>query len=248
MDDKINPALEVQKVDIAVSALRSSLGVLPVVGPLMSELVGFTIPNQRFDRLVKFCVELEKRLERIDNLILKHASQDENFTDLLEEGLRQSVRSLSDDRREYIASIIANSLTQEKIDFVESKQILRILGEINDIEVIWLRFYACPLLEGDTEFRQKHEKILNYEHAHLQSPKSVLDKETLQESYRDHLVQLGLLKPEYESVKFNQSIELPVMDHFSKSPKISHYEITLLGKIVLQQINLDYDCESNFPK
>lgn len=241
MDEKINPDLEVQNVDITVSALKSSLGILPVVGPLMGELVGYTIPNQRFDRLVKYSVELEKRLGKVDSSILKLALQDENFTDLLEESLRQSVRSLSDERREYIASIIANSVTPEKMDFIESKQILRILGEINDIEVIWLRFFACPLLDGDDEFRHKHNKILNYEHAHLESPKNVLDKETLQESYRDHLVQIGLLKPVYESLKFNQSIELPIMDTFSKSPKISNYEITLLGKIVLQKIDLDYD-------
>jgi hypothetical protein len=248
MEKKENLELEIQNVDIAVSAMRSSVGVLPIVGPLMGELVGYTIPNQRFDRLVKFCKELDSKLSVIDNSIIKLALQDENFTDLLEESLRQSVRSLSDERRKYIASIIANSLTQEKLKFIDSKRILRILGEINDIEVIWLRFYYCPLLNGDQEFRKKHEKILNYEHPHIHSPKNVLDKETLQENYRDHLVQLGLLKPEYQSFKFTQSVELVVLDNFTKSPKISRYEITSLGNLLIQHIDLNYDYQSNFPR
>jgi len=241
MDEKIKPELAIQSTDIAVSALKSSLGVLPIVGPLMGELVGYTIPNQRFDRLVKYCSELEQKLGKLDNQFLQVALQDENFTDLLEESLRQSVKSLSDERRQYISSLIANSLTQEKINFIESKQILHILGEINDIEVIWLRFYACPLLNGDNEFRQKHAEILNYERAHLQSPRHVLDKETFQESYRDHLVQLGLLKPEYETMNFNQSTKLPIIDPFSNTLKIANYEITLLGKLVLRYIDLDYN-------
>lgn len=248
MEEKTDPSLEVQTVDIAVSAMKSALGILPTVGPLMGEIVGYTIPNQRFDRLVKYFAQLEKKVGKIDNSILKLALQDENFTDLMEESLRQAARSLSDERREYIASIIANSLTSDKIDFIESKHILKILGEINDIEIIWLRFYFCPLLGADNEFRQKHEKIINYERAHIKSSQNILDKEALQENYQMHLAQQGLLKPEYDSFKFNQSIELPMMDPFTNAPKIINYEITSLGKLLLRQIDLDYDYQANFPK
>ncbi|WP_421907866.1 hypothetical protein [Methanolacinia petrolearia] len=124
MADEKKPELEIQTTDIVASALKSSLGILPIIGPIMGELVGYTIPNQRLDRLKKYCVELENKIGKIDSSILRLAIKDENFTDLLEESLRQSVRSLSDERRQYISSLIANSLTQEKIDFIESKQIL----------------------------------------------------------------------------------------------------------------------------
>lgn len=242
MDNKIPPELEIQTNDIVASALKASLGALPIVGPLMVELVGHTIPNQRYDRIVKYCAELEKKFGDIDESIIKLALQDENFTDLLEESLRQSVRSLSNERREYIASIIANSLTQEKIEYIESKHILRILGEINDIEVIWLCFYAYRFQNGDDEFQQKHDKILKYNHAHYNSPQQVRDKETFQKSYRDHLIQLDLLKPEYKSVRYDSSNELAMIDKASKNLSLLRYDITPLGKLLLQQIGLNSDC------
>ena len=248
MEEKIDPVLEVQKVDIAVSAMNSALGILPIVGPLLAELVGYTIPNQRFDRLVKYSTQLEKKVEKIDNSVLKLALQDENFTDLMEESLRQAARSLSDERREYISSVIANSLTPEKKDFIESKYILKILGEINDIEVIWLRFYYCPLMNGDSEFRQRHEKVIKYERAHIQSPQITVDKEALQKNYKTHLVELGLLKPIYASTKITSTIEIPVFDTFAKAPKIQNYEISSFGKLLIRQIGLDYDYQANFPK
>jgi len=236
MDEETNPTLENQGVDIAISAMKSALGILPIVGPLMCELVGYTIPNQRFDRLVKFSTQLEKKMEEIDNSVLKLALQNENFTDLMEESLRQAASSLSDERREYIASIISNSLTSDDIEFIESKHILRILGEINDIEVIWLRFYLSNLLNGDNEFRQKHEKIITPQKAYIGASQNTLNKSTLQKSYKEHLVQIGLLKHIYKTKKFDDNTEFAVLERGSQ--KLDYYEITSLGKMVLRQINL----------
>lgn len=247
MDEKTKPELEIQTVDIAASAMKSALGILPIIGPLLNELVGYTIPNQRFDRLIKYSTQLEGKIENIDNSLLKLALQDENFTDLLEESLRQAARSLTDERRDYIASIIANSLKPEKIDYIESKHILKILAEINDIEVIILRSHLCPLFSGDSEFRQKHEKIIKIQHATAKATQSELDKSALQNSYRKHLVQLGLLKPKYETKQYKDFIYFPIVDS-SGVQKIISYEITGLGLLVLRQIDLNYDYRVNFPK
>ena len=129
--------------------------------------------------------------------------------------LFRSARSLSDERREYIASLIASSLSQQDIEYIESKHLLRILGELNDIEVIWLRFYLEPTMSGDEEFRDKHENILTPIMATLSDPPSVVDKEALQESYKGHLSQLGLLEPQHND-----------------------YQITPLGQLLLRQIGL----------
>src|SRR5204862_134904 len=99
MEEKINPELEIKSVDIAVSAMNSAVGALPIIGSFMIELVGITIPNQRFDRLIKFSTQLEAKLGKLDNSILKLALHNENFTDLMEESLKQAIRSLSDERR-----------------------------------------------------------------------------------------------------------------------------------------------------
>jgi len=232
MDKNKDQYLEIQHVDIAVSALKSSLGVLPIVGPLMGELVGYTIPNQRFDRLVKYSIELEKRLGNIDKAILRLALQNENFTDLMEESLRQAARSLSDERREYIASIIANSLTPENIEFQEAKHVLRILGELNDIEIIWLRYYLRTSDESDHKFRQKHEQILNPPRQFGGITQNESDKFAFQESYKEHLVQLGLLGQDREPVSVDTNGEV------SGAGRVRGYYLTHFGRIVLEQINL----------
>ena len=43
-------------VDYVLSVARSTAGQVPIVGPLLSELVGVVVPNQRVDRIVKFVV------------------------------------------------------------------------------------------------------------------------------------------------------------------------------------------------
>lgn len=72
--------------------------------------------------------------------------------------MRQAAYSLSDERREYVASLIANGVSGTAISDQESKHLLQILGELNDVEIIWLRFYADASIGGDEEFRQKHAR------------------------------------------------------------------------------------------
>ena len=98
--DSMAEQAEQQSVDYLLTAVRSAVGPIPVVGPLISELAGVVVPNQRIDRISKFVVELE---QRVRNLEFRHEIvnqlKDEHFTDLLEEGIRQAARSLTDDRR-----------------------------------------------------------------------------------------------------------------------------------------------------
>ncbi|MCA1792892.1 MAG: hypothetical protein ABR534_13050 [Desulfotignum sp.] len=61
------------------------------------------------------------------------------------------------------------SISSDDLEYFESKHLLRLLGELNDIEIIWLRFYLNPVLNGDNDFREKHSNILNPVGAHLGS-------------------------------------------------------------------------------
>ena len=110
--------------------------------------------------------------------------KDDDFTDLIEEGFRQAARSLSDERRRYIANLIANGLTSDDVDSSESKHLLRILGEINDIEVVWLRFYREPYMGGDEAFRKTHEKVLKPVAATMAASQEILSKEHFRRAIR----------------------------------------------------------------
>lgn len=214
-DSEKKDSLEPTDVDDFASAAKGAIGAVPVVGPLIAELVGILIPEQRIDRIVKFVRELGGRVSAIERDHIKSQLRNEYFSDLLEEGLFQASRSLSDERRAYIASMIANSLSSEEIEYQESKHLLRILNEINDVEIIWLSFFAHSTQAAKAEFRNKHPEVLKPVTAVVNSPQATRDKAALQKSYKEHLVRLGLLDKENES-----------------------HSLSSMGRLLLRQIGL----------
>ena len=228
--------LDNRTADYVLNAVRVAVGPFPIVGPLISELAGVVVPNQRVDRIAKFVAELECRVRELESPAqIKQQLSDESFTDLLEEGFRQAARSLSDDRRRYVASLICSSLSDESVRYVESRHLLRILDQINDIEIIWLRYYREQTTGADAGFRQKHAEILQPSSTALDSPQEEVDKETLQESYKEHLSQLNLLQHTYE---VDMRTEKPEFDSWSGKQKVQGYEITALGRLLLREIGL----------
>jgi hypothetical protein len=208
-------SLKLEKIDYVSSAAKAALGAFPFAGSLLVELAGMVIPNQRIDRIAKFAGVLEGRLSQLEQDFVKSQLRNEDFTDLVEEGLRQAARSLSDERREYIASLISNSLSSKDIEYQESKHLLKVLNELSDIEVIWLRFYLVTTMNGDKEFRDKHKAILEPIPKTVNVPQAIRDKGTFQESYKERLLRLGLLEKENRVLK-----------------------LTPLGKLLLREIGL----------
>lgn len=208
--------LELQKMDYVASAAKVVLASVPFAGSLLVELAGTVIPNQRINRIVSFAKTLEKRLSNLEQKFVRSQLMDEKFTDLLEEGLRQASRSLSEERREYISSLISNSLSSKDIEYLESKHLLRILDELNDIEVIWLQYFQKRRTQKEaSESQDKYPNILKPIRVMQKTPQPVRDKSTLQDSYKEHLSQLGLLER-----------------------REKRYIITTLGKLLSREIGL----------
>jgi len=229
------PSLRRDTADYVASAVKAIVGAAPFAGSLLVEIAGNIIPNQRMERVVKYAKELEGRLAGLDQEFVKSQLTNENFTDLMEEGIRQAARSLSDERRGYLASAIANGISSEDVEFFESKHLLRILGEINDVEVIILRFYLVYAFPGDEEYREKHKAILRAKPMVHGDPTSLFDKNTLHGSYKEHLASIALLDREYE---VERELGLLDIDIFTKGPKVRGYHITSFGKLLLRHIGL----------
>ncbi len=234
-NDKDGELLKTTITDRAVSLVKSIAGAAPFVGSLLAELVSATIPNQRVDRVAKFVTELDKRVGSIERTSLELQLANEDCSELLEEGIRQAARSLSDERREYIASLIARSLSREDIEYHESRHLLRILDELNDMEVIWLRFYLSPTFNSDQEFRQRHEDVLQPVGASMSSSEREVDKDALQKSYKQHLARLGLLSPIYDR---DIRSDAPQYDSSTGAQKIRSYSLSWLGRLLLREIGL----------
>jgi hypothetical protein len=224
-----------QTADYVASAAKAALGAVPFIGSLLVEIAGVLIPHQRIDRIVRFAEQLEVRLSGIEQGFVRSQLANENFTDLVEEGLRQAARAVSEERRAYIASLVAESVRTEDISYIESKHMLRILGELNDIEVIRLGSYVS---QSRDEYGKKHEAVLKRVVAVLNSPQEVIDKETLQQSYDEHLIQLGLVARYEVTPPINKNDPEALFAALSRPKGPSMIRITSLGMLLCRQIGL----------
>jgi hypothetical protein len=222
--------------DLMAALTKVSASLLnPTLGPYLAELVGMVIPNQKIDRLIKYVAELDKKLVHLEKEPLRAQNKDETFTDLMEDGLRQAAQSLSDERREYIASLVANGIASTEIEYHESKHLLRLLGELSDIELIWLRFYFNSEFGSDENFREKQKNIISPVSREMGLEQIVYDKGAIQDSYKEHLSQFGLLS---KKLKTDQKSGLPIIDKWSGGFEVSGYQITPLGRLLLRRVGL----------
>ncbi|TWU59549.1 hypothetical protein [Crateriforma conspicua] len=235
MSEDKSQTLRSRPVDHVTSVVKGAIGAVPIAGPLLAEIAGTLIPNQRVDRLAKFAERLGERLSDIEDDKLRANLTDENFTDAVEESLRQAARSTSDERRQYIANLLASGINLDNLDFIETKHLLRLLGEINDIEVIWLRaYYGWHWGQRDSAFHERHATILEPAVAYLGSSQDEIDRASMQESYKLHLESLGLLR---SRIRFDNKTKLPEFDK-NEGFKKSGFEITPLGQLLVRYIDM----------
>jgi hypothetical protein len=220
--------------DIAAIIGKGLVGAIPFVGPLAAEIVGAIIPNQRIDRIETVLRLLETKISEEDKEKVKQRIVSPESVDLIEDGFVQASRALSEERKEYIASLLKNSLTDDQLKHIEYKRLLSILGELNDLEVLILK--SLTFLhgeEGSNEFWEKHEKALDEPIAYLGSPQEEWDKFEIYKTHKEHLVRLGLLK-----IRFNKPNkgEVPEFDEHTGMIKAQGYDITSLGELFLRSI------------
>ena len=213
MDSETPDSLANRAPDYVVTAAKAALGAVPFAGSLLAELAGSIIPNQRIVRIVAFAKELESRLSDADRRFVRTQLTNENFTDLMEESLRQVAKSVTQERRVRIAALIANSLTPKDVSYIESKQLLRILGEVNDVELIRLAWHLFEAFGDGTQYWEQHRGILEPVAPTFGAPQPELDRSTLQNSFDEHLAQ------------------------------VRNYGITALGRLLLKQAGVEVDEE-----
>ncbi|HCE91634.1 MAG: hypothetical protein A2Z90_20400 [Burkholderiales bacterium GWA2_64_37] len=236
MTDNNNLPAEIRgnAVDYVTAGAKAVLGMVPFAGSLLAEIAGSVIPKQRVDRIADFAARLEARLSHLERDRVSEAVTDEEFTDLTEEALRQASRATTLERREYLARLLASSLSPEAISYSETKHLMRLLGELNDVEVIWLRFFAVPTFGGDEEFRELHADVLEPRHAYIGSSTKEAEAGAIQESYTEHLVRLGLVDEQIQKDREGK----PEFDRFSGDFKVSYRHTSTLGSLLLRHIGL----------
>lgn len=233
MDTKKND-LEVRKNDLIASALKGVCGTLPIVGPSITEIIGYLIPRQRIDRIVSLLKALESKIDPEEKAKVESRMLEEKSIDLMEDGFLQAARALSEERIEHIASLLKNGLTDEDLEQSAYKRLLFILGEINDIEVLLLKFYTKLTTMGRArEFQSKHPGILTA-YINIGTSQKEVDKHAVCEAYTTNLSRLGLIKSIFDKPRRD---ELPELDEQTGMMKSSGYYITDLGRLLLRSID-----------
>ena len=220
--------LSENKTDDLASILRGLAGAVPWVGSLVAELITTIIPNQRMDRFSEYLKILGKKLSTIEEHIVNAKLQDDGFISLFEESLYSAVIAVTQERKEHIASIVKNSITDKTADYVRYKYLLSLLSELNDIEILLLQSYTRY---NDKEFHDKHENV-------LWKPlvSEDLNTRVVHENYKEHMVRLGLLRPRFKKPKKG---EFPEFDEKTGMVKAQGFDITSQGRILLRHIDLD---------
>jgi hypothetical protein len=195
------------------------------------------VPNRRLDRIEELLNDLSKQVADQDESSLRDRFTSPEFSDILEDGIQQSARALSDVRIHRIASLLKNSLTDAELSHLRDKRLLELLGQVNDAELIILQSHTRTA-RHDPEWVAQHESTLRLRVAFIGSSQADLDEAATHKQYKEHLAQLGLLEARVRLVK-----GAPEYDSQSGRPKISSYDLTTLGRLFLRRIDVLQDDE-----
>ena len=183
--------------DRLVSIAKGAAGALPFVGSAVSEIMESVIPNLRFERVATFLKELDEKVSEIDVKLnnFEKNLQKEQGIDLLEEGIIQAARAVSEERKQRLARLVSRSLTDEELKYEESKKLLNLYSELTDQEIIWLIYYSLNPVFGKgphTDWVEKHPEVFKPASRHMGAPLAQHELGALQDSYKSTLMHLGL--------------------------------------------------------
>lgn len=238
MSTRNSPELGNTTTDIVTSLVKGTTGMVPVVGPLIAEIVGNVIPNQRVDRIVRFVQLLEERLGKLEQEALKAKVSQPLVIDLLEDAFTQAARATSQERLDHIANVIANGISDDELNEAETKRMLWLLGQLNDAEIVILRSKLAETNEdrvADADFWKKHEQLLAPDMTHMGSTEGEFEEAALKASYRQHLQDLGLTRHRFPRPRRG---EVPEFDDKTGMMKATGADLTRLGKMLLRYLNL----------
>lgn len=216
------------------AAAKGVAGAVPIAGSLIAEFLGQVIPNQRLERIEAYLRALSDHLKGLGENRAKEIAGQTTSADLFEDGVHSAARALSPERLTYIAKLVADGMRAEESEKAQYKRLLRLLGAIDDDQIVILASYLHKHLHDD-EFRERHKSVLEPIAAHIGSDTEELDRETAYQLARAQLISLGLLKHRYKRPSRG---ELPEFDERTGMFKSSGKELTSLGRLLLRRIGV----------
>jgi len=192
------PTLATNRRDLGAAIARGVAGGIPLVGGLVAEVVNSVIPSQKIDRVVAFVEALAEQAskDQAKHALLESRLRTSLGSDLLEEGVVQASRAVSDDRRRRIARIIFNGVTDSELQYDRIRKLLAILDSLTDSELVLLVYHTRQPTIGSSwhkEMRERHPSLLRPTSREIGAPQSEVERGAIRDAYERALVGHGLL-------------------------------------------------------
>jgi len=244
--DKIPPAralapLGGSSTDPAKALLKGAISAIPLVGGVLSEIVGQIIPDQRLDRLERYVIQLAEEMQELgaDEHATERMKAPENV-DLFEDGAFASARALTDGRLEHIARLVAEGISGDDQARLEAKRLLALLTQIDDGQLIILASYLRKN-QVNHAFLTRHANILPKGGARVKISGADRDAELLYRLGQESLLRLGLLEETFQRPARG---EAPELDEQTGRMKVQGRRLSQLGRLLLRRLKLAEEGEA----
>lgn len=124
---------------------------------------------------------------------------------------------------------------------MQEKQLLSILGQLNDAELVILRYYGLQFEPQEADrFLELHGETIRGPRVFMGSPQEDVDRGAVHDTYREHPRRLGLVHATYKKPKKG---EQPEWDLKTGTIKVGSDRITPLGRLLLRYVDAEPDAQ-----
>jgi hypothetical protein len=173
-------------------------------------------------------------LNGIEDRFQQRVASSPSFAALTEEASVAAVSTASDEYRRDLAALLHHGLFRDDAEILEEQALLHLRDRINDAQVILLMSYGnFRQTMGDTDqqdFWDAHPGLFDVHPPLMNSSPDEIRRWTMKEHYGAELESLGLLKDS---------------EGIAKSGRVRNYEITALGRLLLDAIGRYRDPRSS---
>jgi hypothetical protein len=141
-------------------------------------------------------------------------------------------------------------LREDQKDYLQSRFLLRILGQLNDAEILILHYYGIGHYIEAQDFASRYPDLIPYWPQWPSNSPERLGATAIRWGYHNHLADLGLLNREYETTRFGiQQPDLAdprsALESLAKpgEVKLKGLSISELGRVLLKFV-LESEAES----
>ena len=222
--------LDNKAIDVIASGISAAVGMVPLAGGFLSEIVKGVIPNQRQDRIVEFIKEINIKLQGMEYSLDKLENIFENYKygAFTYKCLRNVVNEVYSEKIEYYRNICISGLTGEEKELNRKERILNIFSDMDYFEILYLKFYYYLKWYKVEQLEQikKELGVTSLKPDYIMNmPRENFDQETFKQVTLNNLTKNGLLEQEIKNIGSHGKTKID-------------YKITNLGELILKEINL----------